>query len=85
MKISVTAKEIYRALKRNESCPQRMVVFFREIEDIDGMDPDIKKKFIDSNDEGEQLFNDTKTDIRNALSSENIFTYSVCTNEVPLL
>jgi hypothetical protein len=81
----VTAKEIYRALKNNESCPQRMVVFFREIEDIDDIDPTIKTKFIDSNEEVEQLFNDTKTDIRRGLPSENIFTYSVCTNIVQLL
>jgi hypothetical protein len=75
----VTAKEIYRALKLNENCPQRMIVFFREIEDIDGIDPKIKKKFIDSSDETKTLLNDTKTIIRHALSPENIYTYSVCT------
>lgn len=74
----VTAKEIYRALKRNEHQSERMVVFFREIEDIDTMDPTIKKKFIDSNNEAQNLFDQTKTDIRSALSQQNIYTYSVC-------
>ncbi len=82
MKNSVTAKEIYRALKNNEESSQKMAVFFRQIEDIDALDSKIKKKFVDTNDETEKLFNDLKTVIHHSLSQENIFTYSVCRNVV---
>lgn len=74
----MTAKEIYRALKHNEHQSERMIVFFREIEDIDLLDSTIKKKFIDSNTEAQNLFDQTKMDIRNALSQANVYTYSVC-------
>jgi len=79
--ISVTAKEIYRALENNEKSPQRMVIFFREIEDIDEFSLNLKSKFIDINDETEQLFNELKSAIGNQLPPENQFMYRVCSNK----
>ncbi len=77
MKCSVTSQEIHQALQNNKNRPQRMAVFFREIKDIHDLDPKLKSKFSDTNDETLQLLNDTKTCIRNALPPENIFTYRV--------
>ena len=75
----MTAKEIYWALKSNESCSQRMIVFFREIEDINDLDVKLKSKLSDTVDEETQhLLDDIKTCIRNALPPENILTYRVC-------
>ncbi len=82
--ISLTAKEIYRALENNEKSPQRMVIFFREIEDIDEFSVNLKSKFIDMNDETEQLFNELKNAIGNQLSPENQFIYRVCSNKFEL-
>lgn len=63
---------------RNVDRPQRMAVFFRDIEDFDQFQPKLKAKFMDGNDEmTEELLSDTKTIIRNALPSDNIFTYKV--------
>jgi hypothetical protein len=77
----VTAKEIYRALKHNHNRSQRMIVFFREIEDIDNFTSQNKSKFNDINDEEtRQLFKDTKSDIQNSLPSDNIFHYQVYFN-----
>ena len=58
-----------------------MVVFFRQIEDMDSIDAVVKKKFIDSNNEVQTLFDQTKADIRDAVSEQNIYTYSVCLME----
>lgn len=82
----MTAKEIYRALENNKGCSQRMLAFFRVIEDIDSFDAKKLKKFRDTNDnETQQLLTEIGTDIRNALPSENIFTYRVCINAVNCL
>jgi hypothetical protein len=58
-----------------------MIACFREVEDIDQFDAKIKSKFIDTTEETEKLFHDTKTAIRNALSAENILTYRVKWND----
>lgn len=80
--ILVTADEIYRALSNNENRPQRMVAIFREIEDLDQFEPNLKGKFTDENDPViKDLLNDIKTTIRNALPKENLLTYKVCSIE----
>lgn len=64
---------------RNENRPERMVAFFRDIEDFDKFQSDLKAKFTDDNDEmTEKLLNDTKTIIRDKLPDDKIFTYKVC-------
>jgi hypothetical protein len=81
----VTAKEIYQALKNNTNNQQRMIVCFREIEDIDQFDEKISSKFIDTTEETEKLFDETKTAIRDALSTENTFTYRVFKNTLCMM
>jgi len=68
-------------LKNNENSPQRMAVFFREIKDLDDLDPKLKSKFSDTDDETRQLLDITNTCIRDALPADSIFTYRVCTNK----
>ncbi|CAF4754750.1 unnamed protein product [Rotaria sp. Silwood1] len=75
--ISVTAKEIIRALENNITDPQRMVAFFRVIEDIDEFDVKFKSKFIDTDHETEILLNEIKSSIREKLPLENQFNYRV--------
>ncbi|CAF1169493.1 unnamed protein product [Rotaria sordida] len=75
---TVTAKEIYQALNNNKNQPQRIVAFFREIEDIDHFDSKLKVKFSDTNDEhGESVLTDLKTFIETELGPNNIFTYRI--------
>ncbi|CAF3603595.1 unnamed protein product [Rotaria sordida] len=75
---TVTAKEIYQALNNNKNQPQRIVAFFREIEDIDHFDSKLKVKFSDTNDEhGELVLTDLKTFIETELGPNNIFTYRI--------
>jgi hypothetical protein len=78
----VTAKEIVRALENNAFDPQRMVLFFREIEDIDELDVTLKSKLIDTDDETEILLNQIKSSIQEKLPLENQFHYRVCSNEI---
>ncbi|CAF4105784.1 unnamed protein product, partial [Adineta steineri] len=75
--ISVTAKEIIRALENNAIDHQRMVSFFREIEDIDQLDARLKSKLADTDNETEVLLNEIKSNIREKLPRENQFTYRV--------
>ena len=75
--ISVTAKEIYRALENNKESSQRMAIFYREIEDIQASSFNLKSKFIDTNSETEELFNDLKNTINNQIPAENQFIYKV--------
>ncbi|CAF4251319.1 unnamed protein product [Rotaria sp. Silwood2] len=75
--ISVTAKEIVRALENNAIDPQRMVAFFREIEDINELDIKLKSKLIDTDHETEILLNQIKSNIRERLPLENQFNYRV--------
>jgi hypothetical protein len=81
--ISVTAQEIYRALENNATSPQRMVVFFRHIEDLDQFESKMKPKFIDTDPETEILFDDLKNAIRDQLPAENRFNYRVCFDSFP--
>ncbi len=72
------AKEIFRALENNVLNPQRIISFFREIEDIDELDLKVKSKLIDTDDETERLLNEIKKIIiRNKLPLENQFNYQV--------
>lgn len=80
--ILVTAKEIIRALENNAIDPQRMVSFFREIEDIDELDVQLKSNLIDTDDETEILLNQIKSSIRKKLPLENQFNYRVYSNEI---
>ncbi len=80
--ILVTAKEILRALENNTHSPQRMISFFREIEDMDELDLKIKSKLIDTDHETERLLNETKTIIREKLPLENQFNYQVYSNNI---
>jgi len=73
----VTAKEIYRALENNTNSQHRMIVCFREIEDIDQFVEKIKPKFVDTTEEIEKLFDEIRTTLRNTISAENILTYRV--------
>jgi hypothetical protein len=74
----VIAKEIFRALENNVLNPQRIISFFREIEDIDELDLKVKSKLIDTDDETERLLNEIKKIIiRNKLPLENQFNYQV--------
>ncbi|CAF2634560.1 unnamed protein product [Rotaria sp. Silwood2] len=75
--ISVTAMEIVRALENNAIDPQRMVAFFREIEDIDKLDVKLKSKLIDTDDETEILLNQIKLNIRENLPLDNQFNHQV--------
>ena len=79
----MTAKEICQALESNQNRPERVAVFFREIEDIDQFEPESKSKFKDTTDDAtEQLFTELRTTIKQALSPENVFTYQVCSRGV---
>jgi hypothetical protein len=80
--ILVTAKEILRALENNALTPQRMISFFREIEDMDELDLKVKSKLIDTDHETERLLNETKKIIREKLPLENQFNYQVYSNNI---
>ncbi len=73
----MTTKEIFRALENNSLDPQRIVSFFRDIEDMDQLDLKVKSKFIDTDHETEILLNQTKQIIREKLPLENQFNYQV--------
>jgi hypothetical protein len=73
----VTAKEIIRAMENNATDPQRMVSFFREIEDIDKIDVKLKSKLIDTDDETEILLEQIKSNIREKIPLDNQFNYRV--------
>ena len=78
IEILVTAKEINRALENNAIEPQRMVSFFREIDDIHQLDLPLKSKLVDTDTETELLLSQLKSSIREKLPLENQFSYRVC-------
>jgi hypothetical protein len=59
-----------------------MISFFREIEDIDELNLNLKSKLIDTDNETEILLNEIKSIIRKKLPLENQFDYRVCSNDV---
>ncbi|CAF1291712.1 unnamed protein product [Adineta ricciae] len=73
--ISVTAQEIYRALKNNKDKTRRMICFLREIHDIDQLD----SKFQETGNitEIQQLLKNVKTDLHQALDPSDVYTYQV--------
>jgi len=69
--ISVTAKEIYRALQNNMNQSRRIVCFFREIRDIDKLD----SKFYEN--ENQDLLEEIKSLLHRSIHSSDIYTYQV--------
>lgn len=74
--ILVTAQEIYRALANNRKESRRIVCFFRELIDIEGLE----SKFHDSKEdrnESEQLLTDVKQLLQQSIDSSDIYSYKV--------
>ncbi|UJR21418.1 hypothetical protein I4U23_024507 [Adineta vaga] len=71
--ISVTAQEIYRALKNNKDKVRRMICFFREINDLEKLD----SKFPETENitETQQLLNDIKNLLHQSLDPSDIYSY----------
>ncbi|CAF1109225.1 unnamed protein product [Adineta steineri] len=71
--ISVTAQEIYRALKNNINQSRRIICFFRDLIDIDELD----SKFHDTENESEsqKLLDDIKHLLNQTIHSSDIYTY----------
>ena len=63
----VTVKGIVRALENNAHDHGRMVIFFRNIENIDELDDRLKSKYIDTDSETELLLNEIKSILRQIL------------------
>ncbi|CAF1533025.1 unnamed protein product, partial [Rotaria sordida] len=77
--ISVTAKEIYRALKNNINKSRRIICFFREIIDIEELDS--KYREIENADETKKLLEKIKNLLHQSIDSSDIYTYRIRWND----
>ena len=71
----VTAQEIYRTLKNNREKSRRIICFFRELTDVDQLDSKFRET--DETNEIPTLLSEIKTDLKNSIDPEDIYTYQV--------
>ncbi|CAF3813414.1 unnamed protein product, partial [Rotaria sp. Silwood1] len=77
--ISVTAKEIYRALKNNMNKSRRIIFFYRNILDIEELDS--KYRETENTDETKKLLEKINNLLHRSIDSSDIYTYKIRWND----